>query len=198
VTLELHNDQTTYQFGVNIGEVGPNSKSSDDKHKPKRQGAEEVEKDGEGTPSERLKVAEVMPEEGNKGETGEASEEQEDTSASDHESRPDAADLPQPICWIDASTKGSIFRFMVHSCRPNVQVIQARVGTHNRILGVQTVRAILPGGLITIDYGPEWFQRVVTRNTTAVRRNIGLTRTTIAAVGTKPRKFLVFCSLSNI
>jgi hypothetical protein len=63
----------------------------------------------------------------------------------------------QPMCWVDATRKGSVFRFMAHSCNPNAVVVEARCGLHNRILSVRTLRDILPGEEITINYGSEWF-----------------------------------------
>ncbi|KAJ8114729.1 hypothetical protein OPT61_g3456 [Boeremia exigua] len=64
---------------------------------------------------------------------------------------------PQPMCWVDATKKGSVFRFMAHSCEPNTEVVNARVGTHHRILAVRTLRPIRNNEPITIDYGQEWF-----------------------------------------
>lgn len=64
----------------------------------------------------------------------------------------------QPTCWVDATKKGSIFRFMAHSCLPNAEVEQARVGTHHRILVVRTIRPIKMNEPITINYGEERFK----------------------------------------
>lgn len=75
----------------------------------------------------------------------------------------------QPICWIDATKKGSVFRFMAHSCAPNAGVTAARVGSHNRVLAVYTKNTISPGEAITIDYGSEWF------NTPSQRCHCGTT-----------------------
>lgn len=63
----------------------------------------------------------------------------------------------QPMCWVDATNKGSIFRFMAHSCEPNAEVIDARVAMHHRVLAVRTLRHIRANQPITIDYGREWF-----------------------------------------
>lgn len=64
----------------------------------------------------------------------------------------------QPVCWVDATKKGSIFRFMAHSCVPNAEVEQARIGTHHRVLAVRTIRPIKINEPITINYGAEWFK----------------------------------------
>lgn len=66
-------------------------------------------------------------------------------------------DASQPMCWVDGTQKGSIFRFMAHSCGPNAEVVDARVGTHHRVLAVRTIRDIEVNEAITIDYGMEWF-----------------------------------------
>ncbi|KAH6638831.1 hypothetical protein C7974DRAFT_352838 [Boeremia exigua] len=66
-------------------------------------------------------------------------------------------DALQPMAWVDATRKGSIFRFMAHSCEPNAQVRATRVGMHNRILAVYTTRPIAANEPITIDYGTDWF-----------------------------------------
>lgn len=64
----------------------------------------------------------------------------------------------QPWCWIDGTKKGSIFRFLAHSCEPNAAVAQARIGSYNRVLAVYSTNVITPGEAISIDYGPEWFR----------------------------------------
>ncbi|KAJ4988609.1 histone-lysine n-methyltransferase [Stagonosporopsis vannaccii] len=64
---------------------------------------------------------------------------------------------PQPMCWVDATKKGSIFRFIAHSCEPNAEVVDARVGTHHHVLAIPTIRGIGINEAIAIDYGNEWF-----------------------------------------
>lgn len=63
----------------------------------------------------------------------------------------------QVMCWLDATEKGSIFRFANHSCDPNASVDQGQCGIHNRILYVYTLKDIEEGEQITISYGDDWF-----------------------------------------
>lgn len=65
----------------------------------------------------------------------------------------------QAICWLDATKRGSIFRFMNHSCSPNARVEHGRCGMHNRIMYVYTLKDIEEGEDITISYGTDWFSK---------------------------------------
>ncbi|KAF3034476.1 histone methyltransferase set2 [Didymella heteroderae] len=65
--------------------------------------------------------------------------------------------LPQFICRLDATKKGSIFRFMNHSCDPSAKVVQMRYGIHHRIVVVVATEDIEPGDPITIFYSKDWF-----------------------------------------
>tara|TARA_R110002003_G_scaffold215_2_gene16431 strand:- start:145 stop:987 length:843 start_codon:yes stop_codon:yes gene_type:complete len=65
----------------------------------------------------------------------------------------------QPMCWLDATHTGSIFRFMNHHCDPNAAINAGRCGMHNRILYVYTLRDIAQREQITINYGPDWFAK---------------------------------------
>ncbi|KAH7413699.1 hypothetical protein DE146DRAFT_3357 [Phaeosphaeria sp. MPI-PUGE-AT-0046c] len=62
----------------------------------------------------------------------------------------------QTYCWLDASRRGSVFRFMNHSCEPNAKVQPGRCGAHNRILYVYTTQPIRKHEQITISYGDDW------------------------------------------
>lgn len=64
----------------------------------------------------------------------------------------------QAKCWVDATRKGSIFRFAAHSCDPNATVIEQWQGAYNRKLLIRTDREIAPGEAITLSYGEEWFR----------------------------------------
>lgn len=63
-----------------------------------------------------------------------------------------------PKCSIDANLKGSVLRFMNHSCNANSELLVARVGMHTRVLIVDSLRPIAKGKEITIDYGPDYFR----------------------------------------
>jgi SET domain-containing protein len=63
----------------------------------------------------------------------------------------------QAHAWIDATDKGSIFRFMNHSCGPNTKIIQGRIGIHTRIVYLHNIRAIKKGEQLTIHYGDDWW-----------------------------------------
>jgi hypothetical protein len=65
----------------------------------------------------------------------------------------------QTVCWLDATRKGSIFRFANHSCDPNAQIDVGRCGIHNRILYVYTLKDIAIDEQITISYGDDWFSQ---------------------------------------
>lgn len=69
-----------------------------------------------------------------------------------------AALCRQAKCWIDASRKGSIFRFLNHSCDWNAGLQLARVGMGRRVLMVATTKAIAAGEEITIDYGKDYWK----------------------------------------
>ena len=62
----------------------------------------------------------------------------------------------QPTAWVNSTRRGSVFRFMNHSCDPNALVEQGRCGMHSRILYVYALRDIEVDEQITIDYGKEW------------------------------------------
>ncbi|KAJ4352288.1 vacuolar membrane-associated protein iml1 [Didymosphaeria variabile] len=64
----------------------------------------------------------------------------------------------QPYCCIDAASKGSVFRFLNHSCDHNAALILGRIGMSRRVMMIQTTKPIAEGEEITIDYGPEYFQ----------------------------------------
>jgi SET domain-containing protein len=66
--------------------------------------------------------------------------------------------LEQPTAVINAERKGSVFRFLNHSCRPNAAFVQARVGMKRRVLVVEAKRRIRWGEQVTIDYGDAWVQ----------------------------------------
>lgn len=65
----------------------------------------------------------------------------------------------QPECCIDATRKGSVFRFLNHSCDANCALQVARVGMKRRVLMAVATRRIADGEEITIDYGPRYFQQ---------------------------------------
>jgi hypothetical protein len=65
--------------------------------------------------------------------------------------------LPQFTCRLDGTKKGSIFRFMSHSCAPNARLVQMRYGIHHRIVVVVATEDIEPDYPITIFYDETWF-----------------------------------------
>jgi hypothetical protein len=66
---------------------------------------------------------------------------------------------PQAQAWLDATNKGSIFRFMNHSSDAKTKFVQGRCGIHNRIMYVYTTRDIKKGDEITVNYGREWWSK---------------------------------------
>lgn len=60
-------------------------------------------------------------------------------------------------CHLDGTERGSVFRFMNHSCEPNAEMREMRCGYHNRINVVVATRAIKADEQITISYGNDWF-----------------------------------------
>ena len=64
----------------------------------------------------------------------------------------------QPLCTIDASRGGSVFRFLNHSCEANAALILGRIGMGRRIMMVVATRRVRDGEEITIDYGDGYFQ----------------------------------------
>ena len=58
---------------------------------------------------------------------------------------------------IDASSVGSIARFLNHSCRPNCKLWEGRCGRQRRMLYIRAVRDIERGEELTLNYGPGWF-----------------------------------------
>lgn len=60
--------------------------------------------------------------------------------------------------YIDSTRLGSIYRFSNHSCNPNCELLEGRVGGHHRIMSVHTRRDIQEGEELTIDYGDDWFK----------------------------------------
>jgi hypothetical protein len=58
---------------------------------------------------------------------------------------------------IDASSVGSIARFLNHSCEPNCKLWEGRCGRERRILYIRALRNIKRGEELTLDYGPDWF-----------------------------------------
>jgi hypothetical protein len=71
---------------------------------------------------------------------------------------PGTGDNAGVVGWINATTKGSIFRFMNHSCNANAEMKQGRCGLHHRIMYVYTLRDIKQDQEITIDYGERWWE----------------------------------------
>jgi hypothetical protein len=65
----------------------------------------------------------------------------------------------QAKAWIDATHKGSIFRFMNHCCIPNAKIMQGRCGIHHRIVFVYTLERIGKNMEIDIDYGAAWWAK---------------------------------------
>jgi hypothetical protein len=68
-------------------------------------------------------------------------------------------DGDESIWWLDATKRGSIFRFVNHICDPNAQVDHGRCDMHSHILYVYTLRKIVKDEEITINYGEDWFSR---------------------------------------
>ncbi|KAL1597753.1 vacuolar membrane-associated protein iml1 [Paraconiothyrium brasiliense] len=64
----------------------------------------------------------------------------------------------QPQCSIDATHKGSVFRFLNHACDPNAVLLVGRIGMHRRVIMIQNIKPIAKGEEITIDYGSNHFQ----------------------------------------
>jgi hypothetical protein len=64
----------------------------------------------------------------------------------------------QVSCEIDCADKGSVFRFLNHSCAPNAGLFIGRVGKDRRIKYVMTTKDIKEGEAVTIDYGWKWKQ----------------------------------------
>jgi hypothetical protein len=63
----------------------------------------------------------------------------------------------QPKAWIDALHTGSIVRFINHSCEPNTNFYEGRVGMKRRMVYVDKFQEIEEGEQVTIDYGEKWF-----------------------------------------
>ncbi|KAF1918820.1 hypothetical protein BDU57DRAFT_567380 [Ampelomyces quisqualis] len=63
----------------------------------------------------------------------------------------------QADCWLDATKKGSILRFVNHSCDPNAEAKLGRCTIHNRVVFMVTNRDVEENEQITIDYGAKWF-----------------------------------------
>lgn len=55
--------------------------------------------------------------------------------------------------YVDSAYTGSVVRFLNHSCEPNCQLFEGRVGVKYRLAFVETLREILSGEELTIDYG---------------------------------------------
>lgn len=66
-------------------------------------------------------------------------------------------DKEQADCWLDATKRGSILRFVNHSCDPNALAKLGRCSIHNRVVFMVTTRDIEENEPISIDYGKEWF-----------------------------------------
>jgi hypothetical protein len=64
---------------------------------------------------------------------------------------------PGARCSIDASSSGSVARFINHSCMPNAQLRDLRCGMDRRLIAVLAPRTIEVGVELTINYGDEWF-----------------------------------------
>jgi hypothetical protein len=73
---------------------------------------------------------------------------------------PGTKEKTQALGWIDATTRGSIFRFMNHSCNSNTMFMQGRCGLHNRIIYVITTEDIQKDEEITVDYGDGWWENM--------------------------------------
>jgi SET domain-containing protein len=66
--------------------------------------------------------------------------------------------LRQAQCWMDAARKGSLLRFLNHSCDCNAEMIQGRIGMSRRVLMVMATTSITAEEEVTIDYGSKYFQ----------------------------------------
>jgi len=64
----------------------------------------------------------------------------------------------QAKCNVDATHRGSLFRWLNHSCNANARLSWGRVGMNRRVLVVEAMQPILEGMEITLDYGQEWFK----------------------------------------
>ena len=64
--------------------------------------------------------------------------------------------------WIDAERVGTVFRFMNHSCDPNVKITDIKYGMKTSILAVETIKDIAAGEELTISYNRNgsisWFE----------------------------------------
>lgn len=58
--------------------------------------------------------------------------------------------------FIDAERKGSVWRFLQHSCSANVQIDQARVGMKRQVLVAWAPWGVKEGEVLTMDYGWNW------------------------------------------
>jgi hypothetical protein len=61
-------------------------------------------------------------------------------------------------CNIDDQRYGSAARFMNHSCAPNAELVEGRVGRDRGVVFDNTTQDIENGNEITIDYGIKWVQ----------------------------------------
>ncbi|KAL9097146.1 MAG: hypothetical protein Q9165_000573 [Trypethelium subeluteriae] len=64
----------------------------------------------------------------------------------------------QSMAMIDGFYDGGWMRFVNHSCRPNCEVFEMRVGK-TKVLALQTIRGIRSGEELTFDYGDDFFQK---------------------------------------
>ncbi|KAF2233969.1 SET domain-containing protein [Viridothelium virens] len=64
----------------------------------------------------------------------------------------------QGMAMIDGFYDGGWVRFVNHSCPPNCEVFEMRVGK-TKVLALQTVREIRSGEELTFDYGDDFFQK---------------------------------------
>ena len=67
------------------------------------------------------------------------------------------SDMVQSLCKIDGIKKGSISRFINHSCEPNAYFQMMRCALHNRINIVAALRASELGEEISASYGKTCF-----------------------------------------
>ncbi|KAF2816512.1 SET domain-containing protein [Mytilinidion resinicola] len=63
----------------------------------------------------------------------------------------------QPYAYIDVWKYGSWTRFINHSCEPNTEFLEARVG-RTRLLTCETTQKIKAGRQVTVDYGEGFFE----------------------------------------